>query len=123
MRALILVLALLLPAARQDQPDLLKSCEALYDPLTSLQPEPRAKAHADLVKLTAGKREFLKTPVLPSAQVALALSGDKDAAREVAKIVAEEGPLLRIAAEAMGVVGPDVAADRLFKLLDHEDLR
>ena len=50
MRALILVLALLAP---QEQPDLLKSCEALYEPLTSLIPETRAKAHADLVKLTA----------------------------------------------------------------------
>src|SRR5690242_14015456 len=100
MRALILVLALLAP---QDQPDLLKSCEALYDPLTSLIPETRTKAHADLVKLTAGKRDFLKTPVLPSAQIVLALVGDPSAAKEVAKILAEEpGPLTRIAAEAAG---------------------
>jgi hypothetical protein len=121
MRALILVLALLAP---QDQPDLLKSCEALYEPLTSLIPETRAKAHADLVKLCAGKREFLRTPILPSAQIALALVGDAGAAKEVAKILAEEpGPLTRIAAEAAGHAGPDASAAALFKLLDSDDVR
>lgn len=123
MRASILVLALLVPADRQDQPDLLKSCEALHDPLTSLQFDVRAKAQAELLRITAGKRDLFKQPVLPSPQIVLALVGDKDAAREVAKIVGEDGPLLRIAVEAVGRVGPDVAADRLFKLLDHEDLR
>ncbi len=121
MRAALLVLALLLP---QEQPDLLKSCEALYDPLTSLIPETRTKAHAELVKLTTGKREFLKTPILPSAQIALALSGDTSATKEVAKILAEEpGPLTRIAAEAIGHVGPDAAAVALFKLLESDDTR
>src|SRR5882672_12944804 len=99
MRAWIVGLVLLLPAARQE-PDLLKSCEALYDPLTSLQPEVRAKANAQLIKLTAGKRDLLRTPVLPSPQIVLGLLGDSAAAKEVAKIVAEDpGPLTRIAVE------------------------
>ena len=124
MRATILLLALLVPAAPQDPPDLLQSCEALYDPLTSLLPEVRTKAHADLVKLTANKREFLKTPVLPSPQIVLALLGDAAAGKEVAKIVAEEpGPLTRIAVEALSHAATDPSADRLFKLLDSEDLR
>src|SRR5579864_6704118 len=98
MRAMILALALLVPAATQDPPDLLKSCEDLYDPLTSLLPDVRAKAHADLVKVTANKREFLKTPVLPSPQITLALLGDAAAGKEVAKILAEDrGPLTRVA--------------------------
>lgn len=122
MRAFLL--ALLLLSRAQDPPDLLKSCEALYDPLTSLLPETRTKARAELVKLTAGKREFLKTPVLPSAQVVLALVGDPSATKEVAKILAEEpGPLTRIAAEAIGHVGPDAAFVQLLKLLDQDDLR
>src|SRR5258708_18447429 len=112
MRALILVLALLLPAAGQEQPDLLKSCEALYDPLTSLLPEVRSKAHADLVKLTANKREFLKTPVLPSPQITLALLGDSAAGKEVAKIVADEpGPLTRIAVQGLSHVATAASAD------------
>ncbi|MBV8879197.1 MAG: HEAT repeat domain-containing protein, partial [Planctomycetaceae bacterium] len=119
----VLVLGLLLPAAAQDAPDLLQSCEALYEPLTSLQLEGRSRAQAELVKLTAGKRDFFKQPVLPSPQIVLALVGDKDATREVAKVIGEDGPLLRIAVEAIGHAGPDVAAERLFKLLDHEDLR
>ncbi|HLY09931.1 MAG TPA: HEAT repeat domain-containing protein, partial [Planctomycetota bacterium] len=124
MRAAILVLALLLPAAVQEAPDLLKSCEALYDPLTSLQPESRSRAHADLVKLTSGKREFLKTPVLPSPQIVLTLLGDAAAGKEAAKVVAEEpGPFTRIAVEALSHVATDPSADRLFKLLDSEDLR
>jgi hypothetical protein len=125
MRAEALVLlTLLLPAPRQDSPDLLKSCEALYDPLTSLRPDVRAKAHAELVKLTAGKHDLLKTPVLPSPQIVLALLGDAAAGKEAAKVVAEEqGPLTRVAVEALGHVATDPSADRLFKLLDSEDFR
>ena len=124
MRATIVALALLVPALRQDQPDLLKSCEALFDRLSSLNPDDRAKAQAELVKLTSGKREFLKTPIMAPAQVTLALLGDEKAAKEVVKILAEDpGPLTRIAAEAIGRVGPDAASDRLLKLLEHEDLK
>ncbi|HLY75207.1 MAG TPA: hypothetical protein VKU80_13890, partial [Planctomycetota bacterium] len=105
MRSTILALVLLVPAAGQDAPDLLRSCEALYDPLTSLLPDVRTKAHAELVKLTVNKREYLKTPVLPSPQIALALLGETAAGKEVAKILAEEpGPLTRIAVEALGHV-------------------
>ena len=124
MRSTILALVLLVPAAGQDAPDLLRSCEALYDPLTSLLPDVRTKAHAELVKLTVNKREYLKTPVLPSPQIALALLGETAAGKEVAKILAEEpGPLTRIAVEALGHVPPDPSADRLLRLLDSEDLR
>jgi hypothetical protein len=124
MRALLLVLALLLAAPRQDNPDLLKSCEALFDRLTSLNAEDRAKAHAELVKLVSGKRDLLKTPVLPSAQITLAMVGDAAAAKEVIKILAEEPAAgTRAAAEAIGHAGPDGAADRLFKLLENDDLK
>src|SRR5882672_5394704 len=124
MRAFILALAVLLPAPRQDAPDLLKSCEALFDPLTSLVPETRARARVDLVKLATHKREFLRTPVLPDAQIVLALLGENAAAKEVAKTLAEEpSAITRIAAEAIGFAGPDAAGERLIKLLDHEDLR
>lgn len=119
-----LVLLLLLPDPRQGSPDLLQSCEALYDPLTSLEPGTRAKAHEALVRLTAGKREFLRTPVLPSPQIVLALLGEAAAGKEVAKVVAEDpGPLTRIAVEALGHVATDPSAERLFKLLDSEDVR
>src|SRR5258706_1298009 len=124
MRATILVLALLLPAARQDPPDLLKSCEALFDRLTSLVPEERAKALAELSALTAGKRDLLRQPVIPAAQVTLALLGEAPAAQEVARILAEEpAPITRIAAEAIGHAAPDAASERLLKLLDSEDLK
>lgn len=120
MRLFLLLLALLLP---QDA-DLLKASEALFDRLTSLRPDERAKAHADLVKLTAGKRDQLRQPIMPAAQVTLAMVGEAAAAKEVAKILAEEpGPLTRAAAEAIGHAGPDAASERLLKLLEGDDLR
>src|SRR6185295_9877736 len=118
----ILGIALLLLAV-QESPDLLKSCEAHFDAVTSLVPETRAKAHAELAKLTAGKRDFLRTPVLPNAQITLGLVGDGGAAKEIAKILAEDGASARVAAEAIATAGPDAAGERLVKLLDADDLR
>lgn len=124
MRPSLLALGLVLSLPAQESPDLLKSCEALFGPLVSLRPELRSKAHAELVKLTSGKRDLLRTPVLPSAQITLAMIGDAGAAKEVAQILGEEpGPLTAAAAEAIGHVGAEGAVDRLFKLLDAEDLR
>lgn len=117
----LLCLALILLVA-QDNPDLLKSCEAHFDAVTSLVPETRAKAHADLAKLTAGKRDFLRTPILPNAQLVLGLVGDTSAAKEVARLLAEDGPSTRVAAEAIATANPDAAGDRLVKLLDSDDL-
>lgn len=124
MRASLLVLALLLPAARQESPDLLKSCEALYDRLTSLSFEARVKAHAELSKLTSGRRDLLKTPVMPSAQITLAMVGDASASKEVVRILGEDpSPLTVVATEAIGHAGPDAATDRLTKLIDSDDLK
>src|SRR5579862_9369119 len=105
------LLVLLVAAAPQDSPDLLKSCEALYDPLTSLRPDVRARAHAELIRLTSGKHDLLKTPVLPSPQIVLGLLGDAAAGKEVAKVVADEpGPLTRVAVEAVGHIAADPSA-------------
>jgi hypothetical protein len=117
----LLFLALLIPPPQED---LLKSSEALFDRLTSLRPDERARGLAELHKLTAGKRDQLRQPVMPAAQVTLAMVGEAAAGKEVAKILAEEpGPLTRAAAEAIGAAGPDGASERLLKLLESEDLR
>lgn len=92
--------------------------EALYERMTSLDPETRVLAHAEFHKQSAGRREALK-----GQPVALAFLGDPSVRKELPKMLAGDRPAVaRAAAEAAGAVDPDGAAKELSKLLESDDL-